>query len=114
MGLTSGDQSKKYLAQLVKSAINTAVCIGYESITVSTIQELTIPAEATYCEIAVESDLTVVALRYTMTSTVPTAAIGMPLSAVDRFDIANTENMRNFSVIQTGAGTHTLHIQYFK
>ena len=112
MGQMFGNQSKSYLAEIAKVLSNTAVCIGKEQLTVSTVKSLTIPTEANYCEIAVESDVADVALRYYISGDVPTASDGMPLQNLERFEITNAQNMTLFQIIQTGAGTHTLHIQY--
>jgi len=38
----------------------------------------------------------------------------MALNNLDLFDITDYQNLVNFQVIQTGAGTHTLHITYYK
>lgn len=110
-----GNQSKTYLERLVRQGNNNPICIGKEILSVSTIKSLTIPSGATYCEIRVESSNTATpALRYWMDGSTPTASEGMPLSNLDLMDILNAQNMVNFKVIQTGAGTHTLSIQYYK
>jgi hypothetical protein len=38
----------------------------------------------------------------------------MSRSNLDTFDITGASNLVNFRAIQIAAGTHTLHIQYYK
>jgi hypothetical protein len=95
-----------------------SVAIGYQKLSVTgTAQALTIPDGATYAELRLESDVTAsIPVRYLMlgNNTLPTATDGMALNHLDFFDIDNGTNMMNFRVIRTVAGTHTLHVQYYK
>lgn len=77
---------------------------------------LTIPTDAKYALVVVESDVTATAaIRYfESTVTAVTASIGIPRSHGDAFDISGGDNLAGFRAIQTGAGTHALNIQYYK
>jgi hypothetical protein len=44
----------------------------------------------------------------------PTTSRGLALNNLDFFDINNGTNLVNFRIIQATAGTHVLHIQYYK
>jgi hypothetical protein len=94
------------------------IALGYQKLTVDgTAKSLTIPTGATYAELRLESDITTqVAARYLMLgiATLPTTLIGMALNNLDFFDINNGTNLVNFRIIQATAGTHVLHIQYYK
>lgn len=109
-----GNQSKTYLEQLVRQGNNSPICVGYEKLSISTVKSLTIPDNANFCQIALESDVSDVAVRYNTSGDTPTSTDGMPLANLDRDYISSRENMVRFKAIQTGAGTHTLHIEYFK
>lgn len=95
-----------------------SVAIGYQKLSITgTAQALTIPDEATYAELRLESDVTAsVPVRYLMlgNDTLPTATDGLALNNLDFFDINNGTNLVNFRIIQATSGTHTLHIQYYK
>ena len=118
MALNYGNQSKSYLEKLVQYALNNPKAIGYEKLTVGgTAVALTVPAETIYCEITLEStNNTTVAVRYLLLGdkTLPTATDGKPLTNLVEFNILDYQNISSFRAIQTAAGTHTLHIQYFK
>lgn len=94
------------------------IACGYEAIDVDgNVKGLTIPDGATYAELRIESSVvTGVVARYLMLGATlePSSTIGMALSHLDFFDIDNGTNMMNFRVIRTVAGTHTLHVQYYK
>ena len=95
------------------------IAMGYEKLSINdaNVKSLTVPDTASYAEIRVESDVTAsVPLRYLMlgATTPPTATNGLALNHLDFFDIPNGDNIRNFRVIRTSAGTHTLHVQYYK
>lgn len=95
------------------------IAMGYQKLVVSgaSAQALTVPSEASYAEIRVESSVTAsIPLRYLMlgAATEPTTTDGLALSHLDFFDIPNGDNIRNFRVIEVTAGTHTLHVQYYK
>jgi len=38
----------------------------------------------------------------------------MVRTTLDTFDITGAPNLINFRAIQVAAGTHTLHVQYYK
>ena len=108
--------------QILKTAIlfnKSLKACGYEKLVIdgASAQALTVPTEASYAEIRLESDVTTqVAARYLMlgTTTLPTSSVGMALNNLDFFDINNGTNLVNFRIIQAVAGTHVLHIQYYK
>ena len=113
----TGDQSKKYLSELVDLTRKSKQAIGYQKLVVGALSSLTIPVGATYCEMRIEStNTTAIVLRYLFlnTATPPSTTDGMALTHLDLFDILNNENMNNFRIIPAVAGTHTLHIQYYK
>lgn len=116
MNLQFGNQSKSYLDQLLKQNLNSFKAFSYQKLTVTgTAVSLTVPENAKYAEIRLESSVTsTIAARYLITGGVPTATDGMALNNLDLFDISDYQNLVNFKAIQTGAGTHTLHIQYYK
>lgn len=111
-----GNQSKSYLALLLKNAINSPNAIGYEAITVNgTVQNLTVPAGATYALARLESDATGIAARFLeFKGTAVSTTVGLGLSNLDPIDITNAQNMAGFQITQAQGGTHTLHIQYYK
>ena len=116
MNLQFGNQSKSYLDQLLKQNLNSFKAFSYQKLTVNgTAASLTVPENAKYAEIRLESSVTAaIAARYLITGGVPTSTDGMALNNLDLFDITDYQNLVNFKVIQTGAGTHTLHITYYK
>lgn len=108
------DQSKNYLKELIQLTRYNLVACGYEKLTVAgAAVSLTVPAEAKYALIVVQSSIVTPAIRYLEYGT-PTATDGIPRSDLDAFDIQGYQNLINFKAIQVGAGTHTLHIQYYK
>ena len=115
MGARS-DQNKQYTSELVKLAKYNLIACGYEKITVSTVQSLTVPANAKYAMIALESDATGVAIRYLElgTVTLPTSTDGFPRSDGELFDIQGYQNLINLRLIQAQSGTHIIHICYYK
>lgn len=110
------DQSKSYLEQLVKIATNSPKAIGYESIIVDgTVKRLTVPLDATYALMVLESADTGVAARYleTLIPTVSTS-IGLPISNLQQLDILDYQNLVNFQIIRVQSGTTTLKVQYYR
>lgn len=116
MNLQFGNQSKSYLDQLLKQNLNNFKAFSYQKLTVTgTVVSLTVPENAKYAEIRLESSITAtIAARYLITGDIPTATDGMALNNLDLFDISDYQNLVNFKIIQATAGTHTLHIQYYK
>lgn len=111
------DQSKSYLRELLRTALNSPKAIGYEKITVDgTIKKLTVPADATYAKITLESaDLTGVAARFLETLSIPvTSANGMPLYNGTVSDILDYQNLVNFQIIRSQSGATSLNIQYYR
>lgn len=111
------DQAKQYLAELVGLNKYNLIGTGYESLTVAgTAVSLTVPAEAQYAEMRLESSITTLAVRHLQlgSKTLPTAGVGMPLFDTDVYTVIGYQNLVNFRAIQEAAGTHHLNIQYFK
>lgn len=117
MALEFGNQSKSYLSKLVRHSDNGFKAFSYEKLSVSSAAVFTptVPTGTKYMEIRVESSVTAsVPLRYLITGANPTSTDGMALNHLDLLDITDAQNIQNFKVIRTTAGTHTLHIQYYK
>lgn len=114
------DSSKSYLHALLDLAHKNLIAIGYEKLVISggTAQSLaSIPTEARYAEITLESSITAsVPVRYLLLggASLPTTTDGLPLRDGTFFDITGYQNIVNFRAIEATAGTHTLHIQYYK
>lgn len=113
-----GNQSKSYLSELVRLNKYNLIACGYQKLTVNgTAASLTVPAGAKYAEMTFESSVTsgVIARHLELgAASLPTSADGLGITHLLTFDITGYPNLINFRVIQTGAGTHTLHIQYYK
>lgn len=111
------DQSKDYLKELVRIALNSPKSIGYEKITVdSTIKNLTVPAGATYAIITLESaDTTGIAARFLQTK-LPAVqtTVGMPLYNGTTKDILDYQNLVNFQIIRVQSGATSLNVEYFR
>jgi len=114
------NQTKEFVSDLLTLSRYNKKAIGWQSLTVDATVggvALTIPANATYALIVVESTVTSgTVLRYLEIGpiTAVTSSVGIPRSHLDAFDIQGAENLKNFRAIQTTAGTHTLSIQYYK
>lgn len=112
-----GDQTKSYVSKLVDLNYKTYTAIGYQKLTVNgTAAGLTIPTDAKYAEIKLESADTGVAARYLLLGaiTLPTSTDGIGLSSLDVIDITGSENLARFKIIRAQSGTTTLHVQYYK
>ena len=113
-----GNQTKTYSEKLVRSALNNFKAFAYEQLTVAdSIVNLTVPDEAKYAVIVLESSITTVAVRYLEfggSNTVVTAGSGIPISTGSAFDITDYQNLIGFQAIQEAAGTHLLNVQYYK
>lgn len=108
------DQSKQYLQELLRLTKYNLTACEYEKLSVAgTAVSLTVPTHANYALIVLQSSITTPAIRYLEYGT-PTSTDGIPRSNLDAFDIHGYQNLTNFKAIQVGAGTHTLHIQYYK
>lgn len=117
MALEFGNQSKSYLSKLVRHSDNGFKAFSYEKLSISSAAVFTptIPDGTRYMEVRAESSVTAsVPLRFLITGANPTATDGMALNHLDFIDITDAQNIQNFKVIRTAAGTHTLHIQYYK
>lgn len=113
------DNIKLLLRELIMVTRKERECIGYEVLTVTgaNAQSLvSIPADATYMEVRVESATTTgVIMRYKLlgNTDLPTTAQGMALTYLDLFDVNGRPNLINFRIIAT-SGSHTIHVQYYK
>ena len=110
------DQSKSYLKELVRIALNSPKAFAYEKITVDgTVKKLTVPADAKYAIITLESVDTGVAARYLETlSTTVQSSVGMPLYNGTDKDILDYNNLINFQIIRAQSGATSLNVQYYK
>lgn len=113
-----GNQSKSYLSELTKLSKYNLIACGYEQLTVANtaVGFASIPADAKYALIEVESSISTPAIRYLElgNTTLPTTSIGIRRSNLDAVDITGRPNLINFRAIQVVAGTHVLNIQYYK
>lgn len=113
-----GNQSKSYLAELVRLNKYNLVACGQEQLTVAgtAVGLASIPSDAKYALIEVESSITTPAIRYLElgNTTLPTASLGIRRSNLDAFDVSGMPNLINFRAIQVGVGTHKLNVQYYK
>jgi len=114
-----GNQSKSYLSILSKLAQNSFKACGFEQILVDgTIQNLTIPTDARYAVMVLESDLTAIAARYLEfggTNTQVTATtIGLPLKDGAVIDITDRANLEGFQITEEAVGNTVLNVQYYK
>lgn len=111
------DSSKQLLHELLILTKKNNIAVGYQKLTVDgTVKSLTVPNDATYALIVVESSIATEAIRYLElgATTPPSATDGIPRSDTNAFDVVGYQNLINFRVTQVAAGTHTLHIQYYK
>ena len=116
MSMEFGNQSKSYLSKILRAHLNSFKAFDYQKLSITgTAAALTVPTGTKYAEIRLESTVTSsVPVRYLITGDVPTSTDGMALNHLDLFDLTDYQNIINFKAIQTGAGTHTLHITYYK
>lgn len=117
--MIQADNGKSLLRELVGLTKRRIEAIGYQKLTVAgSVVSLTIPTNARYAEITVESSLgvNVAAIRHLELGTVtpPTTTDGIVKCHLNTFTIESAENLAKFRAIQAAVGTHTLHIQYFK
>lgn len=113
------DSSKQLIRELIGLTKRRIEAVGYQKLTVDgTVKSLTIPANARYAEITVESSLgvNVAAIRHLElgAATAPSSTDGIVKCHLNTFTIESAENLGRFRVTQVAAGTHTLHIQYYK
>lgn len=110
------DQSKSYLTELVRLASNSPKAFSYEKIVVDgTVKRLTIPIDARYAIISLESVDTGIAARFLETNqTTVTSSIGMPLYNGTTYDILDYQNLSQFQIIRAQSGATSLNVQYYK
>jgi hypothetical protein len=113
-----GNQSKSYLSELVRLNKYNLIACGYEQLTVAgtAVGLSSIPPDAKYALVEVESSITTPAIRYLElgNTILPTSSTGIRRSDTEAFDITGRPNLINFRAIQISAGTHKLNIQYYK
>lgn len=118
MPLEFGNQSKSYLSNLVRQGLNSFKAFSYQKLTVDgTVRNLTIPTDAKYALMFYESSVAsgTVSARYLETKqTTVSSTDGLGIDNGFKFDVTDAQNLSQFQIIQTTAGTHTLHIQYYK
>lgn len=103
------------LSKIVSQNQTDLNAIGYEKLTVSsTAVALTVPANAKYALVVVESSVTSgFVINYLEYGAAPTSSTGIPRSHGDGFDILGQQNLKSFKAIEITAGTHSLHVQYY-
>lgn len=108
---------EEYLKKIKQSTVNSFKACGYQQLTVSgSMQKLTVPTDAKYALIIVESsETTLIVARYLeVGSPTVVAGTGLPLKDGNVFDITDTQNLVGFQVIQEAGYTTKLNIQYYK
>lgn len=108
---------ERNIAKLKEFAANNYQACGYESITVNgTVKNLNIPTGAKYALLEIESSVTSgVVARYLETkSTTVSTTVGLGIRDGWWGDITLYGNLAGFQITQAQAGTHTLHVQYYK
>jgi len=88
---------------------------GNETLTIDgTVKHLTVPEDAIYAIIYVESDnLTDHVLRYWEDGSSPTTTTGIPRHSDTAFDVENKHNLLRFRVTETSANTTKIQVQYY-
>lgn len=112
-----GNQSKSFLSELVRLNKYNLIACGYEQLTVTgSVASLTVPTDARYALIEVESSITTPSIRYLELGdkTLPTSSTGIRRADGSAFDVSGYQNLSNFRIIQISAGTHKLNIAYYK
>lgn len=113
-----GNQSKSFLSDLVRLGSNSFKAFSYQKLTVDgTVKNLTIPTGTRYALMTYESTVAAgtISARYLETKqTTVSTTDGLAIDNLFRFDITDAQNLSQFQITQTVAGTHTLYIQYFK
>lgn len=84
---------------------------GYRQQAISTtaLALTSVPSGATYAIITVSTQ----GVRYRDDGVVPTASIGMPVSADGQIILKSRTQIRNFRVIRSGASDAELNISYY-
>jgi hypothetical protein len=117
--MNSIDSPKAFLQELVRLQNYNLIACGYEKLTVtgSVLTLASIPADARYAEVIVESGATGIAIRYLELGGAgiqPSTTAGMGKADGDSFDIHGYQNIVNFRVTQAQLGTHNIYVQYYK
>lgn len=105
--ITSGNCSRLGILLNDASQYSPIVNSGQYALSINSVQTLTVPSGALVAEICVET----ASARYTTTGTVPSSAIGIPVSAGWCFQLAGAADLAAFKIIGAGA---TLDVEYFK
>lgn len=118
----TGEQFLKQLVQLVSVANQGKLCVGSETISVtSTVKALAVPSGAASADMTLEcaagSTDPNVGARYSLTSTAPSATIsagGMPIGDYDTIEISHESNLKAFRIISADGVTKYLKVIYYK
>jgi len=103
------------IKDLRKNIYNSFKAFAYEKITVNnTVKFLTVPDNARYAMMKFTSDATGDSANYLEFKLPVDISNGIPVSGNTVFDVTDTINLVGFNIIQSQAGTHTLHVQYYK
>lgn len=113
------DTEKALLRELVRIQNYNLTACGYEALTIDgTVKKLaSVPTDAKYAEITLESSIAGKSIRYLElggTGTQPSTTVGIAKQDLDMFDIHGQHNIINARFTQISAGTHTIHVQYYK
>ena len=115
---SSTNRQQSTLDKIARSLGTKPNAIAFEqlSVTGTAASLASLPSDATYAEVIVESTVAAptYSIRYRIDGPLPTGSVGMPASMGTVFGIDGQENLKKFSAIQTGAGTHLLSITYFR
>lgn len=111
-----GNQSKSYLSAILREQLGNLDAFSYQKLTVDgTVRNLTVPTGATAALISFESSIATVAARYLETlQTTVSGTEGLGIKDGTEISILGAQNLSQFQIVQTGAGTHTLYIQYYR
>ena len=112
------DNNKSYTRELVRLNNYNLIAIGYEKLSLNlTVKALTVPDNARYAILKLESNITAAGARYLELGDKmpPSATDGISLSNNDVVSIDGYQNLINFRITRTaGISVGTLHIQYYK
>jgi len=108
---------ERNISKIKQLAANNYQAFAYEAITVNgTVKSLTIPEGTKYALLELESSVTSgVVARYLETkSSVVSTTVGMGIRDGWWGDSTLYGNLAGFQITQAQAGTHVLHVQYYK
>jgi len=114
--MNGSDTAIKVLNKIKDLLGNNSVCVGVQTLVIDgTVKQLTVPANANYALIQLESTATGSAIRFWSDGiTVPTTTDGMFRASNEAFDVLSAQTASQIKVTQAQAGTHKLFIEYYK